>query len=194
MKWIVVAILACIVPYTWLTLQFRKENPSYQPYHDTKERAQVKRLIDAEIRRVHVDVEAAANAPRLPAGERAQTQSAPGRLPEQLREVLIDDPNLPISINDVTATAAAPAGTSYPIHFTVAQRDARERLTRVAAYLQDRTLTVVPLYQEHQGSASRTAEAGWQLTLPPGLLKSGSYEITLVGDRESRRWRVDLQE
>lgn len=194
MKWIVVAILACIIPYTWLTLQFRKENPSYQPYHDTKERAQVKRLLEAEVRRVHLEAEPATAAPVLPASDHAPTQSAAGGLPEHLREVLLDEPNLPIAVNAVRAAAVARATAHYPIHFSVSQRDARERLVRVAAYLSERNLTLVPQYNEHQGSASRTAEVAWQVTLPPGLLKPGSYEVTLAGDRASRRWGVDVGE
>ena len=30
MKWIIVAILVTIIPYTWITLAFRKPNPAHE--------------------------------------------------------------------------------------------------------------------------------------------------------------------
>ena len=39
MKWIVLAIVLFLVPYTFITLHFRKPGPGYLPYQDSKQRA-----------------------------------------------------------------------------------------------------------------------------------------------------------
>ena len=39
MKWVVVAIVVCIVPYTFLTLKYRKTEAPNRPYEDNKKRA-----------------------------------------------------------------------------------------------------------------------------------------------------------
>ena len=47
LKWIAIIILACIIPYTWITVRYRKPGPAFQPYDDSKNRANVLRLLDA---------------------------------------------------------------------------------------------------------------------------------------------------
>src|SRR5690606_6014035 len=44
MKWVIVAIIAILVPYTFLTLRYRKPGPAFQPYEDMKNQANVTRL------------------------------------------------------------------------------------------------------------------------------------------------------
>jgi hypothetical protein len=196
MKWIVIAILGCIVPYTWLTLQFRKPNPAYQPYHDTKERAQVKRLLDSGIRRLHLAVEEPAVSQTMAVNPTASVQPAPGGLPTSLRETLLDEPFLPIAVTAVRAAARSPATTPYPIEFTCTQRQPRDhRLLLVTAYLQGETLTLVPTFNEPQGSASeRSREITAQVKLPVGLLKTGTYTVLLAGRNQSRSWQVQIED
>ena len=38
MKWIVVVIIAVIVPYTYLTLRYRKPGKAFEPAHDIQDR------------------------------------------------------------------------------------------------------------------------------------------------------------
>jgi hypothetical protein len=47
MKWIVVAIVAVIVPYTFLTLRYRRPGKAFEPYADMKDRANTMRLLSA---------------------------------------------------------------------------------------------------------------------------------------------------
>ena len=57
MRWIVLAILLFIVPYTYVTLEYRKPNKAFEPYADMKEQANVHRLLDAGYKRVSVRAE-----------------------------------------------------------------------------------------------------------------------------------------
>src|SRR5262245_25725972 len=54
MKWVVVAILLLIVPYTIITLKYRKAGPAYEPYEDLKNRANVSRLLAAGYQRIPI--------------------------------------------------------------------------------------------------------------------------------------------
>jgi hypothetical protein len=55
MRWIVVAILLFIPTYTYLTLHFRRPGPSFNPYQDMRDRADVIRLLKAGYRRVAIE-------------------------------------------------------------------------------------------------------------------------------------------
>ena len=52
MKWVIIVIIAVLVPYTYLTLHYRKPGPAYRPYQDAQDRANVVRLLDAGYRRL----------------------------------------------------------------------------------------------------------------------------------------------
>ena len=52
MKWIVVAILLFIAIYTPITLLYRKPGKTFEPYQDTKDRANTGRLLNAGYQRV----------------------------------------------------------------------------------------------------------------------------------------------
>src|SRR5438105_3708911 len=52
MKWIALAILLFIVPYTYLTLHFRKPGKAFEPYADLSKRANTARLLSAGYQRI----------------------------------------------------------------------------------------------------------------------------------------------
>ena len=93
MKWIVLAILLCIIPYTYVTLHYRKTAPAFQPYEDMKNRANVMRLLNAGYRRIALPAEVPADA--LKDQSSATIQNVAGGLPAELKSTLAEPPALP---------------------------------------------------------------------------------------------------
>ena len=73
------AILAVVVPYTWLTLAYRKPGPAFQPYEDLRRQANVKRLLAAGYQRISLTAQRPADRPAVPGG----TVAARARLDRQ---------------------------------------------------------------------------------------------------------------
>lgn len=192
MKWIILAILACIIPYTWLTIAYRKEGPAHQPYQDNKDRAQVLRLLENDFYRFDLSMELLPD-PLYPAPDLAETEKLAGGLPPLLREVLIDPPLLPPRIPMVAAPAAGSAGAPYAFHFACAQPRQGEPPTTAKLYRRDSELVVLVGYDASPDELkTRDLDAVARVTLPAHTLEAGDYQITLLGARESRRWRLKL--
>lgn len=188
MKWVVVAIIACIVPYTWLTVRYRKEGPAFQPYQDTKDRAQVMRLLDGGFRRVDLPLARLVDpAPLI--GNSADTAVLPGGLPPLLRDLLIDKPPVPSDFPQVDAPAAILAGAPYELGFTCTQPDTAEQPGSATLYLREQEAVFVIGYEALPGTLeTRRLESRVRLTIPAHTFTAGTYQGTLIGARESRRW------
>lgn len=195
MRWVIVGIIACLVPYTWLTLRYRKEAPAYRPYQDSMDRANVMRLLDAGFRRVEVDVSAPADAASAAvAAPHAAVTEAPGGLPPLLSETLVHIPLMPDRILQVTAPAHARSDAAYTITFESAQPNQREHLRSGELYLRNREITLIPGFETLAGElATRSARSPVRLVVPANLLEPGRYRVTLVGARESRAWHVEVE-
>src|SRR5690349_2827030 len=101
MKWIVLAIVLLIVPYTIMTLHYRKAGPAFQPYEDLKNRANVSRLLAAGYQRIPLVAQRPADSGRATGG--ATILPAPAGLPEDLKSTLVEPISLPMEITAVTA-------------------------------------------------------------------------------------------
>ncbi len=192
MKWIVLGIVACIVPYTWLTLAYRKDGPAHQPYQDNKDRAQVLRLLDSGFYRIELSLAIlGASAPPLPAA--AETEKLPGGLPPLLRDVLIDPPPIPAQIPFVVAPSSLLAGAPYAFSFACAQPDNDEHAVTATLYRRGSELVVLVGYDATPGSLqTRKLEAFAHVEMPSHTLEPGLYQMTLLGARESRRWKIEV--
>src|ERR1041385_8351505 len=95
MKWIVVAITVVIVPYTFITLHYRRPDKAFEPYADMKDRANTMRLLSAGFQRVSLAAARPADPVR---GAAATVQPAPGGIPAALKTTLVDQPLLPAEI------------------------------------------------------------------------------------------------
>jgi hypothetical protein len=195
MKWIIVAILVCVLPYTYLNLRYRKASPAHEPYQDNKDRAGVMRLLAAGYQRIDL----ATTKPMDPrnfslAGPAASVSPRPGGLPSLLSETLIDHPLVPAAILTVLAPASLLAGSAYTLQFTSSQPQLAEQFATVEAYLRGDQLTIVPAFETLHGDLqNRFIESTVRLTLRPGVLKPGRYEVTLIGDRGSQTWPLEVQ-
>ncbi len=192
MKWIMVAIVACIVPYTWITLQYRKEGPAYEPYQDNKDRAQVLRLLDAGFRRVDLQLERLV-APADPLADAVDTEALPGGVPPLLRDVLIDQPPVPVGFTRVEASGRVLAGQPYPIAFTCTQPDFDERPAQSQLYLRGTQAVFIVGYDLLPGELqARDRQSAARLIIPAHTLAPGQYTAILVGAKESRRWTFEV--
>ena len=193
MKWVVLAIVACLVPYTWLTLAYRKEGKAYEPYQDNKDRAQVLRLLDAGFRRVDLQferlVEPAANA-----GATADTVAIEGGLPPLLSDVLIDKPPVPSAFLSVTAPAAQLDGAPYSLLLTAEKPHHGEQPAASILYLRGTEAVFIIGYDDLPGDLQAGDLAvSLRLTVPAQTFAPGTYHGTLVGARESRRWTFEVR-
>lgn len=191
MKWVVLAIVALIVPYTFLTLHYRKPGPAFRPYEDTKNRANTVRLLSAGYQRVTLGLHHPADLVR--GGAAAEVAAATGGIPTGLETALIDQPLLPVSIDAVKAAGATGATEPYPIQFTCTLADNKAQLTDGFLYHRGTELIVVPTLEKLAGGLLvRNRDNTVVLTVPGGTLQPGKYTVTLVGAHASRRWTLQV--
>jgi hypothetical protein len=191
MKWVVLAIVLFIVPYTFLTLHYRKPGPDYRPYEDIKDRANTIRLLSSGYQRITVGVLRPAEPVRSAAT--AVVMPAPGGLPANLADTLIDHPLLPVSIDRVLTPAESGSVQQYRIQFTCTLPDNSEQPAGGQLYLREGELVVVPLFEKLDGGLlARSRESTILLTVPAGAIKPGRYEVTLIGAQTSRRWTLQV--
>ena len=194
MKWVALVIVVSLAAYTYLTLHYRKANPAYRAYQDTKDRAGVMRLLSAGFQRMVLTAQRPADpSTRIDLGGPATTALAPGGLGAELSSSLLDVPLLPAEITRVSAAASVSAGLPYPIQFTCALADNKRQLSGAELYVKDNALTLIPTFEQLDGGLlARSRESVVLLTVPAGTLKSGAYQVTLVGERTSRTWTLQV--
>jgi hypothetical protein len=191
MKWVVLAIVVSLAAYTYLTLHYRKTNPAYRAYEDTKNRAGVMRLLSAGFQRVVLTAQRPADAAAVV--DAAASRSVAGGLPADLGSSLLDPPMLPAEITHVAVSGQANALRPYPIRFTCALADNKRQLSGAELYQKDNRVTLVPTFEQLDGGLlARSRESVVLVTLPPGTLKPGTYQVTVVGERASRTWSLQV--
>jgi hypothetical protein len=190
MKWVVVAIIAVIVPYTYLTLRYRKPGKAFEPYHDMQDRANTLRLLSAGFQRVSLT----ATRPSDPIhGATVTTTTAPGGVPDALRATLVITPLLPAEILSVSAAPSTPANAPYAIPFTCTVPDNKEQLGGAELYLKGDEIWITPSFERLTGGLiARSRENTILLTVPAATLKPGRYHVTLVGQTASREWTLQV--
>ncbi len=196
MKWVVIAIIACLIPYTWITVKYRKPNPAYQPYEDSKNRANVMRLLEAGYKRINVTVERPADPQKLATitDAPANITAVPGGLPEGLASTLVETPEMPVSFSNVTAPREHTALLPYPILFTCTRDDQKHQLGGAQVFFRGETVAIVPQFEPLEGElTARSKDTPVMITLPGGAFKTGRYTVVLAGSAESKQWTFDVK-
>ncbi len=192
MKWIVVAIILVIVPYTILTFRYRKPGPAFQPYEDMKNRTNVTRLLAAGYQRIPLLAQRPADGTR-PGGGAAITTTA-GGLPSELKSTLVEPLLLPTEILTVSAPATGSALLPYVIQLTCSLPSDKQQLGGAELYVRGEHVIVAPTFEHVSGDLlTRSRQAAVQLTLPSGTLRPGHYQVVLIAERSSRSWRLDVK-
>ncbi len=192
MKWIALAILLLVVPYTIVTLRYRKPGPAFQPYEDMKNRANVSRLLAAGYQRIPIVAQRPADTGRAIGG--AQVRTAPGGLPADLKSTLVAPLLLPTAITSVTAAETGATMLPYAIQLACTLPSEQQQLGGAHLYLREHQLVIAPTFEPIGGELmARSRQAAVLLTIPSGTLKPGRYEVTLVGESASRAWSLDVK-
>ncbi|MEO5960905.1 MAG: hypothetical protein ABIZ49_05755 [Opitutaceae bacterium] len=192
MKWIVLAIVVVIVPYTYLTLRYRKPGPAFRPYEDMQKRANVARLLSAGYQRIPLPAQRPTD-PTLPIVS-ASIATVTGGLPAELRSTLVQMPLLPRSITQVAAAPATNVDMAYTFRFACTLPDRKRQLAGADLYLKEDEIVVVPDYEKTFGELlERVSDNVVQLTIPPGALKPNRYRVTLVGEQSSSTWTLEAK-
>jgi hypothetical protein len=192
MKWIVLAILLLIVPYTFLTLRYRKPGPAFQPYEDMKNRANVARLLSAGYQRIPLPAQRPVGRTGTTGG--AAVRNAAGGLPADLRDTLVAPLLLPTEILSVTAAPTASTLMPYAIELTCTLPDDKRQLGGAELYVKGDTLVLAPTFEHVEGNLlTRSRHAIVLVTVPPGALRPGQYQVTLVAERASRSWPLEMK-
>lgn len=192
MKWIVLAILVLIVPYTFLTLRYRKAGPAFQPYEDMKNRANVARLLAAGYQRIPITAQRPADGGRVASG--AAVLPDVGGVPADLRSTLVEPPLLATEILSVTAAPVMAPQQPYVIQLSCTLPTDRQQLGGAELYVRGDRVVLLPTF-EHvaDGLVTRSRQAVVLLTIPAGALKPGRYDCVLVGERASRGWPLEVK-
>jgi hypothetical protein len=197
LRWIVVAILVCIVPYTFITLKYRKPGRAFEPYADMKAQANVNRLLDAGYRRLSLTAERPAvpyPAATLTGGKPAKTTPGTGGLPAPLDTTLVEVPRMPGAYRDLVAPAEINQLLPSKIQFICKLDSDQEQLGGADVFMRDTAVVVVPVFETVTGDLrTRSRESVVLLTLPAGLLPPGSHTVTLTGARESLSWTLQVR-
>ncbi len=192
MKWIVLAILLLIVPYTFLTLRYRKPGPAFQPYEDMKNRVNVSRLLSAGYQRIPIIAQRPADGGRINGG--AAISAAAGGIPTDLRSTLVEPLLLPTEITTVSAAPSVSTLQPYVIQLACALPDDKQQLGGADLYVRGDQLVLAPTFERIAADLlTRSRQAAVLITIPAGALKAGHYTVTLVAERASRTWALDVR-
>ncbi|MDR1280381.1 MAG: hypothetical protein LBK99_06125 [Opitutaceae bacterium] len=188
MKWVALAILVCIVPYTWISLRYRKEAPSYEPAQ-----AQAGRAGNHQ----HLVLEAEHPAPprdELPPDAfiigRAMPTPIPAGLPEGLLKIIGIEPRLPESVAAVSTPAEVTAMAPVRIRFSCRVASDRDVLGGTEIYIKENAIVILPTFEELEGElAVRSRNEPVLVTLPAGILKAGvTYDVRLMAASNGFAW------
>jgi hypothetical protein len=192
MKWVALTTFIVLVLYTYLTLHYRKTGHAFEPHHDIKDRANTLRLLSAGFQRVTLEADRPSDV--LQISRAAASSPAIGGLPPALSDTLLDQPRLPADILTVSAPPEANTLLAYPIEFTCVLPDNKQQLGGAVLYLREAEIYIVPHFEQLSGELlARTRDNRIRLNVPPGILKMGSYRITVLGSHASRTWTLEVK-
>jgi hypothetical protein len=197
MRWVVLAILLCIVPYTVITLAWRKPGRAYEPYADGLNRATTSRLLDAGYARFTVPVSDGSLWAAQPG--RATIAPAPAGIPVDLATALIEQPVLPdaIDASQVSAAETHEFGSEGPLtyHIQFLCPLPSDGITVAAAdiYRREQAIIIVPVFgPEGENVQVNNGRSSVMLQLPRQILPPGTYTITIAGRTGGATWSVQV--
>ncbi|RRJ95806.1 hypothetical protein Ga0100231_017530 [Opitutaceae bacterium TAV4] len=190
MKWVFLAILLCIVPYTWIALRYRKPAPAAEPYADRVERT-------APTTHRHLSLKAERPAPpntEVPrdafAIGRATLTPLPPGLPQGLLDILGSPPRLPASVNLINVPAEIQSGEPVAIQFTCHLAGEHDVLGGADIYIKENAIVILPAFESLDADLqARTLNERVRITIPPGTLKPGAYDVRLMAADNGYVWQ-----
>lgn len=191
MKWIVLSIVICLTLYTWLTLHYRKAQPSFMPYQDMKNQANVIRLLAHNYQRVTLAAERLPTAAVTVEGSAKPAKLNPG-YPQTLTEALAAPPTLPEDYSAVVTPASIQADQNLPVKFTCHVADDHHVVGQVELYLKDDLMFFIPVLESVGGLSTRKRESSVQIIIPAKRIPPGTYQAALLGSAGSIGWTLQV--
>jgi hypothetical protein len=188
MKWIVLAIALFVVLYSYLNLHFRKPGPEYQPYQDSRQRAQLEKV---GYQRITARVDRPSDPKPIP--NTAPVFPAPGGLPADLLGTFSTPPLMPAEIGAVGAAGALDPTETYSIQFSCTESDNLREVVGAHLYFKAGEIIALPDSEPlAEGLVARTRAAVIRIRVPPGAIPPGTYQVTLVGAEASKSWTLQV--
>ena len=194
MKWVVLAIIAILAPYTAITLLYRKETRPFEPYSDMKRQANVHRLLKAGFNRYPVSAERPTEGlSPIPAARRTPTQTDAGGLPTTLADALIEVPHLPSTVRQLIAPVSVRVGQPLVVSLVAGLPDHKEALGETYLYVKDGELILLVGFDPLPGKLeSRARDVAVRASVSTEHLKPGRYRLTVIGLKESQSGTVTM--
>ena len=194
MKWIVLAILLFVVPYTFLTLHYRKPGPAYRPYQDAQDRATVARLLAAGWQKMPVNTRRPVEKPATDDAPAAVTRDFPG-LGSELQDKFAEKPRLLATIDRVTAPTAVSHGEDYSLYFTASLSDLKAQMGELTLYRHGSELVLVPTLENLPGKElmSRWNDSSYSATFSTASLPPGRYSARIVAQGPAAAWSFTVK-
>ncbi|MFZ9747489.1 MAG: hypothetical protein ACO3G4_12750, partial [Opitutaceae bacterium] len=149
-------------------------------------------LLAAGYQRIPLRAQRPADRPAVDGG--AETRSAPGGLPAELVETLVEPLPLAEEILTVRAAPTVVQRLPYVIQLTCQLASDQEQLGGADLYVRGNQLVLAPRFERVSGGLqTRSRQTIALLTLAGGTLAPGTYEVLLPGARSSRTWRLEVR-
>lgn len=191
LPWVAASIAVFVIGYTFISLEYRKVNRPYEPYHDLKERGQTHTLLEAGYQRIPLTVATPTSGDATPAPLVVPTP-APAGVPPYLAKLLFDPPRLPAAYTALHAAPQVPEGRPYIIDFDCQPGGGRKVPGTASAYVHADTIVIVPECEEGDADQPGSETTRVRLTLQGGELKRGHYEVRLIGTQSSLGWPLQV--
>lgn len=195
MKWVILAIIAILVPYTAITVLYRKEARPFEPYSDMKRQANVHRLLKAGFNRYAVSTDRPTETGAVvPLARRAGVQRAAAGLPPALADALIEVPHLPVSVRQLILPSSVRRGQTLVLSLVAGLPDHKEALGETYLYARGSDLILVVGFETLPGKLeSRARELALRATLPTEHLSAGTYRLVVVGLTDSQAASITVE-
>lgn len=190
MKWVALVTVLGIGTYTWLTLEFRKPEPSSEPWFDQRARAEVAALEKAGWAKSEVPFEPVVEFP----ASRGNVSIGPAMpIVSLLRNITLDPWNLPIEVTGVVAPAEWSARQPYTVYLKLELDTDRMQVGAYTVFRSSQHIILVPSWAPVPGDlVVRTRTASGRLLFNAGDVPPGDYTVTVVAIKACATWHLTV--
>ena len=193
MRWVLLAIVLFLIPYTYLTLHFRKPGPAYQPYQDGRE---LKHLGELGYRRVTITAIRPTESPACPAAATIAAAAPSHAGGPRAHRSPVKPPLLP-GRRSAASSPRPICATRHPIRSNSSLcllSDDAQQLSGCALYVKGAEVYIVPTFERlPNGLTARTRQNLIALTFPSDALPPGKLSASCWSGQSALRGEWSLQ-
>ncbi len=191
---IAIAIAVCLAGYTYVRLDFAKQQKAHEPFADSQRRADLAQLEAAGWQ--HTTAAFTPGPATAATGAATAVASEPGRPDDlaELRKLSTENWHLPIEYTAISAPAEATAAAPYAVALAATLDRARLHLAGFDVFRKDSSVLLLPRWAPLASSfGAGNNQISGTIHLPAGCLPTGRHTITLPALKQSSRWTVDVR-